>query len=174
MTDLYAKAFGASFAYDWGAALAAPVHEELAKGAGVLLLLTLGCLAVFGAFFAYCLENVSGHTGFAPYGLLYFFVPLLVLGAAELIYDLRHRTPYRNAVLAVVTSTTSIAFLVFLDFGNMMLQYESWIKRIHRSPTEVPDLRSWLPAFAAIQLAAIVWFLWPKYRSSNSTTPGDP
>jgi protease PrsW len=39
--DLYAKAFGASFAFDWGAALAAPVDEELAKGAGVLLLLTL-------------------------------------------------------------------------------------------------------------------------------------
>jgi len=38
---LYAKAFGASFAFDWGAALAAPVDEELAKGAGVLLLLVL-------------------------------------------------------------------------------------------------------------------------------------
>jgi protease PrsW len=41
VTSLYAKAFGASFAFDWGAALAAPVDEELAKGAGVLLLLTL-------------------------------------------------------------------------------------------------------------------------------------
>lgn len=41
VVDLYAKAFGASFAYDWGAALAAPVNEELAKGAGILLLLTL-------------------------------------------------------------------------------------------------------------------------------------
>lgn len=39
--DLYAKIFGASFAFDWGAALAAPIDEELAKGAGVLLLLTL-------------------------------------------------------------------------------------------------------------------------------------
>jgi RsiW-degrading membrane proteinase PrsW (M82 family) len=39
--SLYAKTFGASFAYDWGAALAAPIDEELAKGAGVLLLLTL-------------------------------------------------------------------------------------------------------------------------------------
>jgi RsiW-degrading membrane proteinase PrsW (M82 family) len=39
--NLYAKAFGASFAFDWGAALAAPIDEELAKGAGVLLLLTL-------------------------------------------------------------------------------------------------------------------------------------
>ena len=39
--SLYAKAFGASFAFDWGAALTAPIDEELAKGAGVLLLLTL-------------------------------------------------------------------------------------------------------------------------------------
>jgi protease PrsW len=39
--SLYSKTLGASFAYDWGAALTAPVDEELAKGAGVLLLLTL-------------------------------------------------------------------------------------------------------------------------------------
>jgi RsiW-degrading membrane proteinase PrsW (M82 family) len=39
--SLYAKAFGASFAFDWGPALAAPIDEEFAKGAGVLLLLTL-------------------------------------------------------------------------------------------------------------------------------------
>jgi protease PrsW len=39
--DLYGKVFGAGFAFDWGAALAAPIDEELAKGAGVLLLLTL-------------------------------------------------------------------------------------------------------------------------------------
>ncbi|HEX2291774.1 MAG TPA: PrsW family intramembrane metalloprotease [Gaiellaceae bacterium] len=41
VTDLLAKTFGASFAFDWGAALAAPINEELAKGAGILLLLTL-------------------------------------------------------------------------------------------------------------------------------------
>jgi len=39
--NLSAKALGASFAFDWGPALAAPVNEELAKGAGVLLLLLL-------------------------------------------------------------------------------------------------------------------------------------
>jgi protease PrsW len=39
--SLWAKAFGASFAFDWGAALTAPVNEELAKGAGVLLLFAL-------------------------------------------------------------------------------------------------------------------------------------
>jgi RsiW-degrading membrane proteinase PrsW (M82 family) len=38
---LYSKTFGASFAYDWGAAVTAPINEELAKGAGVLLLVTL-------------------------------------------------------------------------------------------------------------------------------------
>jgi RsiW-degrading membrane proteinase PrsW (M82 family) len=39
--SLYSKLFGASFAFDWGAALTAPIDEELAKGAGVLLLLVL-------------------------------------------------------------------------------------------------------------------------------------
>jgi RsiW-degrading membrane proteinase PrsW (M82 family) len=41
VTSLYSKLFGASFAFDWGAALAAPIDEELAKGAGVLLLIVL-------------------------------------------------------------------------------------------------------------------------------------
>ena len=39
--SLYSKTFGASFAFDWGAALTAPIDEELAKGAGVLLLIVL-------------------------------------------------------------------------------------------------------------------------------------
>jgi protease PrsW len=39
--SLCSKSFGASFAYDWAAALTAPIDEELAKGAGVLLLLVL-------------------------------------------------------------------------------------------------------------------------------------
>jgi RsiW-degrading membrane proteinase PrsW (M82 family) len=39
--NLYAKEFGASFAFDWGAALTAPFDEEFAKGAGILLLVTL-------------------------------------------------------------------------------------------------------------------------------------
>jgi protease PrsW len=39
--SLYAKTFGASFAFDWGPALTAPIDEELAKAAGILLLLTL-------------------------------------------------------------------------------------------------------------------------------------
>jgi protease PrsW len=48
--SLYAKLFGASFAFDWGAALAAPVDEELAKGAGVLLLLVLATKLIRSPF----------------------------------------------------------------------------------------------------------------------------
>jgi RsiW-degrading membrane proteinase PrsW (M82 family) len=48
--SLYGKAFGASFAFDWGAALTAPVDEELAKGAGVLLVLVLAPQAIRGPF----------------------------------------------------------------------------------------------------------------------------
>ncbi len=50
VTSLYAKSLGASFAFDWGAALAAPIDEELAKGAGVLLLLTLASKLIRSPF----------------------------------------------------------------------------------------------------------------------------
>ena len=48
--SLYAKAFGASFAFDWSAALTAPIDEELAKGAGVLLLLVLASRLIRSPF----------------------------------------------------------------------------------------------------------------------------
>jgi RsiW-degrading membrane proteinase PrsW (M82 family) len=48
--SLYAKTFGPSFAFDWGAALTAPVNEELAKGAGILLLLTLAPRSIRSPF----------------------------------------------------------------------------------------------------------------------------
>jgi RsiW-degrading membrane proteinase PrsW (M82 family) len=41
VTALYAKVFGADFAFDWSAALTAPIDEELAKGSGIVLLLLL-------------------------------------------------------------------------------------------------------------------------------------
>jgi hypothetical protein len=34
--NLYAKTLGASFAFDWGPALTAPINEELAKGGALL------------------------------------------------------------------------------------------------------------------------------------------
>ena len=47
---LYAKTLGASFAFDWSAALTAPVDEELAKGAGILLLLVLASRLIRSPF----------------------------------------------------------------------------------------------------------------------------
>ena len=41
LIELYAKGFGQQFAQNWGAGLAAPVVEELAKGLGVVLLIYL-------------------------------------------------------------------------------------------------------------------------------------
>jgi protease PrsW len=58
--DLYAKTFGASFAFDWGAALAAPIDEELAKGAGVLLLLILAPKLIRSPFDGLILGAVVG------------------------------------------------------------------------------------------------------------------
>ena len=57
---MYAKAFGASFAFDWGAALAAPINEELAKGAGILLLLTLAPQLIRSPFDGLVLGASSG------------------------------------------------------------------------------------------------------------------
>ena len=56
--SLWAKAFGEAWSIDWGAGLTAPFDEELAKGAGLVLLIVLAprlvCTAfdafVFGAF----------------------------------------------------------------------------------------------------------------------------
>jgi protease PrsW len=47
---IYAKAFGQGFALDWGAALSAPFVEELAKGAGLILIIALAPRLVRSAF----------------------------------------------------------------------------------------------------------------------------
>lgn len=48
--SLYAKAFGQVWALNWGAGLAAPFTEELAKGSGLLLLIALAPRQVRTAF----------------------------------------------------------------------------------------------------------------------------
>ncbi|EME20470.1 PrsW family intramembrane metalloprotease [Rhodococcus triatomae] len=47
---LYAKAFGQAWALDWGAGLAAPFTEEIAKGIGLLLLIALAPRLIRTAF----------------------------------------------------------------------------------------------------------------------------
>jgi RsiW-degrading membrane proteinase PrsW (M82 family) len=57
---LYAKAFGQAWALDWGAALAAPFTEELAKGSGLLLLVALAPRQVRTAFDGFILGAFIG------------------------------------------------------------------------------------------------------------------
>ena len=50
IADLYAKTFGQAWALDWSAGLSAPFTEELAKGAGLILLIALAPRIIRTAF----------------------------------------------------------------------------------------------------------------------------
>ncbi|GAA3550758.1 hypothetical protein GCM10022197_02030 [Microlunatus spumicola] len=58
--SLLGKAFGLSWASDWGAGIAAPIDEELAKGLGLLLLIALASRAVSTAFDGFILGAFIG------------------------------------------------------------------------------------------------------------------
>ncbi|MQY24820.1 PrsW family intramembrane metalloprotease [Nocardia aurantia] len=60
LLTLYAKAFGQAWALDWGAGLSAPFTEEIAKGAGLLLLIALGPRLVRTAFDGFILGAFIG------------------------------------------------------------------------------------------------------------------
>lgn len=57
---LYAKTFGQAWASDWGAGLAAPFTEEIAKGVGLLLLVALASRLVRTAFDGFILGAFIG------------------------------------------------------------------------------------------------------------------
>jgi len=57
---LYAKTFGQVWALDWGAGLAAPFDEELAKGSGLLLLIALAQRHIRTAFDGFILGAFIG------------------------------------------------------------------------------------------------------------------
>jgi RsiW-degrading membrane proteinase PrsW (M82 family) len=58
--SLYTKGFGQSWASDWAAGLTAPFTEELAKGAGLLLLIALAPRLVSTAFDGFILGAFIG------------------------------------------------------------------------------------------------------------------
>ncbi|OYD68204.1 PrsW family intramembrane metalloprotease [Rhodococcus sp. OK302] len=58
--SLYAKVFGQAWASDWGAGLAAPFTEEIAKGVGMLLLIALASRLVRTAFDGFILGAFIG------------------------------------------------------------------------------------------------------------------
>ncbi|MGH1565261.1 PrsW family intramembrane metalloprotease [Mumia sp. DW29H23] len=77
LLSLYGKLFGQDFAIDWGASLAAPFTEEISKGLGLVLVITLAPRVVRTAFDGFIigafiglgfqiLENVSYVINSAP------------------------------------------------------------------------------------------------------------
>ncbi|MCK5756687.1 MAG: PrsW family intramembrane metalloprotease [Mycobacterium sp.] len=58
--SLYAKTLGQAWSLDWGAALSAPITEELSKGAGLILLLALAPRLVRTAFDGFILGAFIG------------------------------------------------------------------------------------------------------------------
>lgn len=57
---LYAKAFGQAWSFDWGAGLAAPFTEEIAKGAGLVLLIAMAPRLIRTAFDGFILGAFIG------------------------------------------------------------------------------------------------------------------
>lgn len=60
LISLYAKTFGQAWAFDWGAGLAAPFTEEIAKGAGLVLLVALAPRLIRTAFDGFILGAFIG------------------------------------------------------------------------------------------------------------------
>ncbi|MDT5319062.1 MAG: protease PrsW, partial [Mycobacterium sp.] len=60
MLALYAKTFGQVWALNWGAGLAAPFNEEVAKGSGLLLLIALAQRHIRTAFDGFILGAFIG------------------------------------------------------------------------------------------------------------------
>lgn len=60
LLSILGKVFGLSWASDWGAGIAAPINEELAKGLGLLLLIALAGRAVSTAFDGFILGAFIG------------------------------------------------------------------------------------------------------------------
>jgi RsiW-degrading membrane proteinase PrsW (M82 family) len=58
--DIYAKQFGQRWSLDWAAGLSAPITEELAKGAGLVLLIVLAPRIVRTAFDGFIIGLVIG------------------------------------------------------------------------------------------------------------------
>lgn len=60
LSSLYAKVFGQAFAFDWSAGLSGPFTEELAKGAGLVLLIALAPRLIHTAFDGFVLGAFIG------------------------------------------------------------------------------------------------------------------
>ena len=103
-------------------------EPEQKSGSYLLVLAFLATLfsaAVLAGIGFYLHGHDSNHTGHEPWLLLGVFVPTLALGIAAL----RSRRSRWVALLACLLGSGGIAFLLYLDRFNILLQYDRWLER---------------------------------------------
>jgi uncharacterized membrane protein len=102
------------------------VDEIIRNTARITGLASIGTIA---AMIMYLRENDSGHTAISPYLALLVFVPSLILGSSNIITT---RNIWKNqwgGVIPTLSGALEAAFLVYVDKANVLLQYETWIRR---------------------------------------------
>jgi len=87
----------------------------------------VGGLLALAVIVAYAIHNDSGHTGVDPYWGLVVFLPVTIVGVVHILGARMLGLPRWLGVPAVVVGCAGIAFLVYLDQSNTLLQYEVWI-----------------------------------------------
>ncbi|GFE58822.1 hypothetical protein AOG1_27020 [Geobacter sp. AOG1] len=89
----------------------------------------LGSIATIVVLLAHLRGNNSGHTGMNPYAALLVFAPSLAFGIANMTVN---RNSWRNlwtGIIPTLSGGFGTAFLIYLDKANVLLQYETWIRR---------------------------------------------
>lgn len=76
------------------------------------------------ALAAYERTNKSGHTGADPLWAAYLLIPTMLLSTWSLI----QRSSY-IAWIAFSIAATGIAYIIYLDRTNTLVEYHRWIKR---------------------------------------------
>ena len=100
-------------------------QSELQPGSSRLLavlswLATISSLAVLTVLLLYMRGNDSNHTGFEPWLLSICFVPTAIIGVAAF----RRGSSWWGALLACCLGFGGMAFLFYLDYFNVLVQYD--------------------------------------------------
>jgi uncharacterized membrane protein len=88
-----------------------------------------GSIATIVFLLLYSYLNKSGHSGFNPYVALIVFAPSLAFGITNLFTN---RNPWKNlwsGIIPTLSGGFGTGLLIFIDKANVLLQYETWIKR---------------------------------------------
>ena len=96
---------------------------------GRLIILTgigsASSLLVFSVLLIYLRGHDSNHTGFEPWELSLFFVPTAILG----FVTFRRRLLRWGALFALFLGTGGILLLAYIDYFNVLVQYDRWLRR---------------------------------------------